>query len=544
MRIFRTLLWAACFASVLAGCGSGSSSPGASVNNSGARGTLIQDPPLRIASLTATDFTAQLNATPAGQQLLQIASSGTMSLPCGVDFHYIQYSTVGGATPPEQTTASGALMVPTGSAAQCSGARPIVLYAHGTSTVKTYNIAAISDSTNDAYNESALIAAMFAAQGYIVVAPNYAGYDSSTLPYHPYLNASQQSKDMIDALTAARSALGHIFATATDNGKLFITGYSQGGHVAMATAQELQALGLTVTASAPMSGPYAMAAFGDAVFFGNVNLGSTVFSPMLTESYQRAYGNIYSATTDVFSSTYATGIDTLLPSATPLATLFQQNKLPETALFNSVPPTTGGANPALDALFATITPPTTPAAQAPLFALGFAASNYLITDAYRLAYVADALTNPDGVVPAATTGLPAAAPANTLRQAFKLNDLRGFGPTAPMLLCGGGNDPTVYYPLNAGVMATLLAAQVSAGLVTVVDVDPATSPTPTGAIQTNFGAAETAVSTAAYNAAIAAGASTSAATGAAQGAVVQDYHGTLVPPFCTAAARGFFSNFQ
>jgi hypothetical protein len=48
---------------------------------------------------------------------------------------------------------------------------------------------------------------MFAAEGYIVVAPNYVGYDTSTLGYHPYLNADQQSKDMIDALTAARSAL-------------------------------------------------------------------------------------------------------------------------------------------------------------------------------------------------------------------------------------------------------------------------------------------------------------------------------------------------
>jgi acetyl esterase/lipase len=543
MRIFRTLLLVACFASVLAGCGSGSGSSGASVNNSSARGALIYNPPLRIASLTAADFTAQLNASADGQQLLQIASGGTMSLPCGVDFHYIQYNTVGGATPPEQTTASGALMVPTGSAAPCTGPRPIVLYAHGTSTVRTYNIAAINDSTNDAYSESALIAAMFAAQGYIVVAPNYAGYDSSTLAYHPYLNASQQSKDMIDALTAARSALGKIFAAATtDNGKLFITGYSQGGYVAMATAQAMQAAAMPYTATAPMSGPYALAAFGDAVFFGNVNLGATVFTPMLTTSYQKAYGNIYAATTDAYSSTYATGIDTLLPSATPLSTLFQQNKLPQTALFNSVPPTTGGAVPALDALFPTITPPTTPAAQAPLFALGFAASNYLITNTYRLAYVADALTNPDGAVPAVTTGLPAAVPANTMRQAFKINDLRNFVPTSPLLLCGGGNDPTVYFSLNTGVMATLLGAQ-PVGMVTVVDVDPATSATPAGVLQTSFGAAETAVSTAAYNAAIAAGASTAAASAAAQGTVVQDYHGTLVPPFCATAARSFFNNF-
>ena len=92
-------------------------------------------------------------------------------------------------------------------------------------------------------------------------------------------------------------------------------------------------------------------------------------------------------------------------------------------------------------------------------------------------------------------------------------------------------------------MAKLLTPEVNAGLVTVVDVDPATSATPAGALQTAFGSAETAVSTAAYNAAIAAGASTAAATAAAQGAVVQAYHGTLVPPFCATAARSFFSNF-
>ena len=69
---------------------------------------------------------------------------------------------------------------------------------------------------------------MFAAEGYIVVAPNYLGYDTSTLPYHPYLNGDQQSKDMIDALTAARSALPTSNAPNTrDGGKLFITGYSQ-----------------------------------------------------------------------------------------------------------------------------------------------------------------------------------------------------------------------------------------------------------------------------------------------------------------------------
>jgi poly(3-hydroxybutyrate) depolymerase len=66
---------------------------------------------------------------------------------------------------------------------------------------------------------------------------------------------------MMDVLTAARSALPVALApTAIDNHKLFVTGYSQGGYVAMAAARAMQAAGQIVTASAPMSGPYALAA--------------------------------------------------------------------------------------------------------------------------------------------------------------------------------------------------------------------------------------------------------------------------------------------
>src|SRR6185312_13499123 len=152
-------------------------------------------------------------------------------------FYYLKFNTVGAAN--ESTVSSGALMVPTGAAGACSGPRPIVLYAHGTQTLQTANI---TDITNTSNTEGALIAAMFAAHGFIVVAPNYAGYDISTLGYHPFLNASQQSGEMIDILAAARTALPKTMSAATsDSGKLFITGYSEGGYVAMATMKAMQA---------------------------------------------------------------------------------------------------------------------------------------------------------------------------------------------------------------------------------------------------------------------------------------------------------------
>ncbi len=349
-----------------------------------------------------------------------------------------------------------------------------------------------------------------------MVAPNYAGYDTSSLPYHPFLNADQQSKEMIDALAAARSALPHTMSSATsDNGKLFVTGYSEGGHVAMATHKALQAASATVTASAPMSGPYALEAFGDAVFFGNVNVGSTVFTPLITTSYQKAYKNLYAATTDIYETAYATGVDTLLPSATPLDTLFANAKLPVSALFNSTTPSTG--NPTLDGYLAI------PAN--PVFASGFGASN-LVTNAYRVSYALDAIANPDGAVPAPQAGVPvAAAPMNPLRMALKTNDLRNWIPHSPTLLCGGGQDPTVFFSVNTVTMQTFWSA-LPPGLVTVLDVNGAVGANdPFAAVKVGF---QTAL------------AELLASSG--QTAVVESYHSS-VAPFCTVAVRGFFEQF-
>jgi hypothetical protein len=518
-------------ASLLAACGGGDSASNLGVvDNSPVRGALIQNPPPRTAFFTADDFAAKLNASATGRNLLAV----TGKPKCGVDVQYIKYGTVGGAG--ESTDASGALMTPTGGP-DCTGSRPVVLYAHSTTTAKSYNLANLLDESNAAYSEAVLVAATYAAQGFIVVAPNYAGYDSSRLAYHPYLNADQQSKEMIDALSAARKALAGLLQPVTDSGKLFITGYSQGGHVAMATHKAMQAAGQTVTASAPMSGPYALTAFGDAVYYGNVNLGSTLFTPLLVNSYQKAYGNIYSQLTDIYEPAYAPGIDTLLPTDTPTSTLYAQGKLPQTAFFSRIPPTAPAGSPqSLQLTLNAITPPTTPAALAPLFALGFGPNN-LITNQSRLNYLLDAIANPDGAVPVVTTGAQPANPANPMRIASKKNDLRNWTPTRPVLLCAGSNDPTVFYSVNTQLMQGFWSspspAAPAAGLLTVLNVDsaPTGAADPYAAAKVGFGQAKAGTAAAA----VAAGASDGGAS-----AVTLAYHGSLVPPFCNAAARGFF----
>ena len=493
-----------------------------------ARGQLLdQHVSLR---LSATAFAKLLKSNASGQQLAQIA--GTPA--CDIEIVSFRYRTIGGAGEP--TNASGALMIPAGRSAACSGPRPLMIYAHGTTAYRNYNLADITQTdpgNRDGAGEGLSVAAMYAAQGYIVVASNYAGYAGSDLPYHPYLNADQQSADVIDSLRAARFVLDEDEQkrTTRESGKLFVTGYSQGGFVAMATHRALQAAGVKVTAAAPGSGPYALAAMADALIQGEVNLGATLFTPLVATGYQHAYENIYRKPGDFYEAAYAPGIENLLPGLQPLNTLFATGKLPSSQLFSTIPPA-----PQFASMTPPVSPPLAPPVLTPLFAAGFGHAN-LVRNAYRLTLLEDAAANPDGAFPNATVDLtPAANPMHPLRQAFKRNDLRNWQPRAPVLLCGGGSDPTVFF-FNARIeQAYWLNAKVPAGLTSVLDVDsPIAGPTdPYAPIKQGFANAK---------ATLAGQAVAGGATDGGASAVLQAYHGELVASFCMLAARAFFANF-
>ncbi len=473
MRTWKLAASLVAAASVLAACGGGGSAgDGASFDFGGERGALVATP-ITLAELTPAAFQA---AAPAS--LFTLAGAPK----CTISFKYFQYGTVGGAS--ERTTASGGIMVPSGDNPACQGPRPVLLYAHGTTTDKNKNMASPQDG------EAALIAAIYAAQGYIVVSPNYAGYEASTLGYHPYLNADQSSKDMIDALTAARKSFASIGANA--NSKLFLSGYSQGGHVAMATVKAMQAAGITVTASAPMSGPYNLGVFGDVVYSGTVNVGATLFTPLITTSYQKAYGDLYTSPSAAYAPAFATGIESLLPSTTSATGLVTSGKLPQSCMFEST----------------TTTPFTCP-------------SGFLINTSYRNAVLADAQANP---------GNPATGQANAthpLRRAAYRNSLYNFALRSPMLLCGGSQDPTVFYAINTPTARAYFAGQ---------GVLP-----PQALVELNVDSAPTGASD--PFAAVKVGFSTTLAAAGGMPAAATRYHGELVSPFCNAAARGFFAAF-
>jgi hypothetical protein len=490
----------------IAACGGNSNSPAPPpMPSTPQRGDLIDRPPGKVATLTPAELLALLGGSDLGKTFLQLAYTPK----CTITVYHLTYQTADPAG--NITPASGALMVPSGTESGCTGARPILLYAHATNTDRNFDISQLSASGNE---EGVLLAAVFAAEGYIVVAPNYLGYDTSTLDYHPYLIAAQQSQEMIDSLTAARTALPTSdVPSSTDGGKLFVTGYSEGGYVAMATHSAMQSANMTVTASAPMSGPYALSAFGDAIFEGQVSDSAPVNVALLAVAYQKAYGDIYSTPSDLFASKYAGTIETLLPGTTSVSDLVAQDRFPP-ALFNSTPPSPS---------YSIYTPATSPAFLAAIFAAGFG-PDYLVNNSFRGAYLSDSLAAPDGGFPTLTDGVPPAAPTNHLRLRLKANDQRTWGPSAPTLLCGGNSDPTVFF-FNTTLMQDYWTAHPPATTPVILDIDSApTTNDAYGSLKTAFAAAKSVLSV------------------EGEAAVLSAYHATLVPPFCISAVKSFFDS--
>ena len=373
------------------------------------RGVLI-DAPVTVTTLSA----AQIDAGTA-QSGLQALSGAAQ---CDVKVVALNYRTPG--VKGEDSNASAVMLVPAGNAA-CTAASALVAYAKGTDVQKPRTLA------NPADGETFLLAAMYAAQGYTVVATDYLGYAKSTYTYHPYLHADSEASTVIDSIRAARNAAAAVGATLS--GKVMLTGYSQGGHSSMAAhraAERDNAGEINIVAGAHLAGPYNLS--GSLQVTAPI-AGYQFFIPFLITSWQKVYGNLYTTATAVFKLPYADTIEALLPNPTlDYTTLVTQGKLP------------GGGTPAQarDALM-------------------------------QPAFLADLTSTTSGIYLAA-----------------KKNDLLGWNPKARTLLCGGAGDPTVPPRVHQQV-AQLDFLSRALTSVTSVDVDAAIQATygPGGAAPTD-----------------------------------------------------------
>ena len=387
-RAIRFTLSATALA-VLAACG-GDDAPG--------RGELLE-----AAATVATLTAAEIDAGTAASGLQALSGKAV----CDVKVVALNYATVGAngeaLTAAGQVNASGVLLVPAGA---CSAPAALIAYAKGTDVQKPRTLANPSDP------ETFLLLAMYAAQGYAVVATDYLGFAKSTYSYHPYLHADSEASAVIDSIRAARSAAVQLGAALS--GKVMFTGYSQGGHSSMAAhraAERDHAAEFAVVGGAHLAGPYNLSG---SLKTGGAIAGYQFFVPYLVTSWQKVYGDVYANVADVFKTPYASYVETLLPSPTyDYTTLVTSGQLP-------------GAN-----------------GESPSEARDLM---------FQSAFIADTQAND----------------ANGVYLAGKKNDLLGWSPKSALLLCGGAGDPTVPPVVHQAVMK---ADFDSRGLANVISVD-------------------------------------------------------------------------
>ena len=118
---------------------------------------------------------------------------------------------------------------------------------------------------------------------------------------------------------------------ASDSGKLFLSGYSQGGHAALATQRLIEArttAEFPVAGSAPMSGPYALEKTVQESVDDPPVTGSALASFIII-GQQRVYGNIFRKTSDAFRQPYADFIANYMPGRFELDDLLRYGIVPQ-----------------------------------------------------------------------------------------------------------------------------------------------------------------------------------------------------------------------
>ncbi len=248
---------------------------------------------LSIFSINSLVGQKLISTTPAGiisrDFLSFLFGANGALLENGIELYKITYSTVDVFGKPD--TASGLIILPS------NGKKSFfpVIYQHGT-----------VDDRNDVPSNVKggwEAGAVFAGLGYFTILPDYLGLGTSR-GYHPYVHAASQSWAATDMLKAAVTFAAN--AGITLNEKLFITGYSQGGHASMALHRDLEKNpmpGFKVAGAAHLSGPYSISTSMLDILLSDKEYGTSGYVPHTLLAYNPIY-KLYTNLNQVIKPAY------------------------------------------------------------------------------------------------------------------------------------------------------------------------------------------------------------------------------------------------
>lgn len=242
-----------------------------------------------IGSLSSADLRSVYADTP---QFANLASST-------VDSWRVVYNTrdVNG----NEIQASGLVIIP-------RRATPSVLSLHrGTTFITTeapsqFNPSQLNNNAGWLY-----LAPLIGSFGYIVAMPDLIGYGATSGSEHPFFVTGSDARVSIDFLYALEELLDR--EEIIPSGRLFFTGYSQGGSTVMAILKALQdgeTLPFTPVAATSGGGAYDLNAIASHLLNEETIAGAAHISLLLT-SYLRTYFPERNLNT-IFNETYANRI--------------------------------------------------------------------------------------------------------------------------------------------------------------------------------------------------------------------------------------------
>lgn len=232
-----------------------------------------------LGSKTKTELLAQFNNLP----LIQY----------GAKYYRVAYTSldVHGVT----DTVTGLLVAPDDD----NRIYPRLVYQHGTSGTKQ-DVPSINYS-----NGEGQVGLLFAGLGYVAFLPDYLGLGNISKGFHPYVHAETEATVAMNMLRACNSFLEE--QQIKVQSQLFVTGYSQGGHAAMALhrAAELDPEHeFAITAAAHLSGPYSISGVMRDLILSDDIYYFPGYLPNTTLSYQTVYGNLFTDVSEVFRTPY------------------------------------------------------------------------------------------------------------------------------------------------------------------------------------------------------------------------------------------------
>ena len=150
------------------------------------------------------------------------------------------------------------------------------------------------------------IGTMFSAiGGFVTIQPDFIGFGESVSELHPYLLEKSSANTVIDMIKAAIK-FGNDKQLPL-NGQVYLTGYSEGGYMTLAAAEEIEKNhpDISLKGVAPMSGPYDLNLIG----MGVMN-ATTMLRPDFIGGIVSAYATDFDlGLNNIVNPTYASTIE-------------------------------------------------------------------------------------------------------------------------------------------------------------------------------------------------------------------------------------------